>query len=159
MSTLTLLHDPNNEESRDFLTKFADAGNVISDPEQARAFCSTLPGFPSVVYADSSGRQHALLSPADMAAVEAWRAVIDSPPSEIRPTVITKYAFLTRFTATELAASLAAVGGSVPLQVGQKLLDAASVVDLNDVNIQTYMGLLVQAGALSQARATAIITP
>lgn len=159
MSGLTLLHDPNNADSVAFFTLFGESGTVIADHAACVAVMANFQGYPTVLYEDASGAQHALYNPADMAAVEAWRQGIDNPPALAAPTVITKYTFLNRFTMAELAAAITAVAGNVQLQAGQKLLDAAQEVDLTDANIAAYMALLVEAGALTQDRATTIMTP
>lgn len=156
---LTLLHDPNNAASTAFLALYGTSGAVITGHDACVAAFPNIQGFPTVVYQDAAGNNHALYNPGTMEAVTAWQAGIDNPPAPPTPTVISKYAFASRFTPAERQSVLAATASDVILQDARSMLDMAQDVDLTDPNTANYVNYLASKSLLTASRATAILTP
>lgn len=81
------------------------------------------------------------------------------PPTPPPPVVISPGDFLARFTANEQTAVQTACLASAQLQLGLTVGLALGQIDLGGVTLQTWMAGLVAVGAITQARATAIMTP
>lgn len=76
-------------------------------------------------------------------------------------TILTANAFRQRFTDAELAASWAAASRDATGAIGAGLTKGltADQVDLTDPSLAAWMGLLVQAGAVTSDRAAQILAP
>lgn len=128
---LFLLHSELVAASRDFLALWQTAtpvpGDVVTEHAAAVALMPNFCGYPAVVYEDAQGQRHCLFNPANLEAVTAWRAIIDTPTTSSE---MSRTAFLARFSAAELveARSLAKEDPVVDLFWMQ--LVAADVVDL-----------------------------
>jgi hypothetical protein len=83
----------------------------------------------------------------------------DPAPASPTPTTITAGAFLARFTAAEQAAVQQVCLASPQLMLGLTTGLAVGEIDLTGSNLATWMAGLVAAGAITQARATAIVEP
>lgn len=98
----------------------------------------------------------------DYQAYLAWVAAgntADPTPVPSKPTSITAGDFLLRFTAAEQAAVQQACLASPQLMLGLTTGIALGSINLTGSNLATWMQGLVTAGAITQARATAIVTP
>lgn len=82
------------------------------------------------------------------------------PPAAPNPTIITSIAFLDRFTSAEQAAVQAAAAAA-PTTIGVGLTTglAAGTIGLTSPVLKAWMDGLVNAGAITSARETAILTP
>jgi hypothetical protein len=92
----------------------------------------------------------------------AWVAAgntADPAPVPPKPTTLSAGDFLARFTAAEQSAVQQACLANPQLMLGLTTGLAIGQIDLTGINLATWMQGLVTAGALTQARATAIITP
>jgi hypothetical protein len=99
---------------------------------------------------------------ADYAAYQQWLAAgntADPVPVPPKPTTISADAFFTRFTAPEQSAVWSACVTNAPLGVALTNGLAAGSIDLTSSTVSTWMQGLVTAGAITQARMTAILTP
>lgn len=83
----------------------------------------------------------------------------DPAPVPSKPTSIPAGDFLARFTAAEQAAVQQACLASPQLMLGLTTGLALGTINLTGSNLATWMQGLVTAGALTSARATAIVTP
>ena len=92
---------------------------------------------------------------------EIRRYRLDILPSDYPPnTVLTRLQFMRRFTDAERAAIRAArdSGESQDLLDFWELLQLASQINVNDVDIQTGVGMLEQAGLIGEGRASEIVS-
>ncbi len=105
---------------------------------------------------------------ADYQAFLAWEAAGNTPdpaPTVAADSVITSFAYMQRFTATETAAIQTAALASPPTETSLQIFNwlmmvaAAGTIDLTNTTVTTGMAALVAAGLLTQDRATAILTP
>jgi hypothetical protein len=161
MSTLTLLHDPNNAASVAFLALWGTTGPVITGHDASVAAYPAIQGYPTVVYQDASGNNHFLFNPADMAAVTAWETAIKTP-SQAQPVYVSKIDFNNRFEASERQAVLLAIrNGDVVLEDANNTLSLTTDppgVNLNDTNLQSWANYLVNdVKILTAERANAIL--
>jgi hypothetical protein len=99
---------------------------------------------------------------ADYQAYLSWVALGNTATpaaAPAKPTNITSWAFLNRFTAAEQLAVQTACVSNMQLQVGLTQALADTTVDLTSPLVATWMAGLVAAGALSAARSAAIMVP
>jgi hypothetical protein len=92
----------------------------------------------------------------------AWVAAGNTPdpaPPPTMPTTISAADFYARFTATEQLAVQTAANASAQLGLGMTLSLAQGYVTFSSIPLQNWMAGLVAAGAITQARATQILTP
>lgn len=86
-----------------------------------------------------------------------------APPLPKPPTTISSASFFARFTAAETAAvwAAAAPGTAHGAQIGPGLMQgmALGTIDLTSPQLAGWLGLLVQAGAISLARQSQILDP
>jgi hypothetical protein len=159
----TLLNDPLNAQSEAFVPLYSNAGAIINGSAACAAAYPQIQGFPTVVYQDASGNNHALYNPGTMAAVREWREAIDNPPPPPSPTVISRGDFLLRFTQAELVAIMTALPSDPELQAAKMLMEASdnNQVGLTWTTTTTYINYLVTRtpSILTQDRATTILTP
>lgn len=73
--------------------------------------------------------------------------------------ILTKYAFLNRFTMEERITFREAAKTNPILFDGNELLNLATEVNLTDVNVQRLIGYMAQVGILTAERAGEILTP
>lgn len=162
---IVILHDPNSQESRDFVTALgdpvpasigSDTVEVVTGDVACVARCPNFGGYPTAIV-EVDGVRHMLTHPADWAAVTTWAA--NPAPASAKPTVMTKYVFSQRFHADEMIQILARVATDPAVALFMKLLDYAQDVDLLDVNIGAALEHLVEVGCLTADRKVAILTP
>ena len=79
------------------------------------------------------------------------------PPPPLLP-IITKVAFISRFTPQEYVGVVAATKTDVEVQAWYDLFQAANVVDLSDPRTIAGVNSFVTKGLLTQERANAILT-
>jgi hypothetical protein len=82
-----------------------------------------------------------------------------TPPPPPPPTTLTPYEFLERFTPSEQLAVQTVCSSNMTLLVGLTTGIASGSVSLSDPNVVNWVNGLVTAGAITSARATAILTP
>ena len=168
---ITILHDNLSLESRDFLAALGvtipDGDDVtvtigthtvriVSGHDACVSLCPAFPGYPTAVV-DADGVKLQLPFPTCWDDVTAWAA---SPaPAVPKPTTMTKYEFSKRFEPAEMMGILALRLTDPAVGLFLQLLDYAQDVDLTDPNITSAMDYLVSIDKLTQARATAILTP
>lgn len=158
---LYLLHSELVEASRELLTLWDTAnpipGEVVTDHAAAVALMPQFAGYPAVVYEDASGKRHCLFNPVDIAAVTTWRDGIDSPSPV---TTMSRTAFLSRFTSTELVEARALAKTDPVVDLFWMQLLAADVVDLTYQPVIDGVRYLVgKLTGFDAARADAILTP
>jgi hypothetical protein len=116
-----------------------------------------------VVYQDASGNNHALYNPGTMEAVAQWRAAIDNPPAEPKPTSIPLAAFLERFTDAQLAGFQQAAATDPQMQViiWRTNTTPGGMVDLTNPVVQGYVNYAASKGygGLTAAEAAIVLTP
>lgn len=98
----------------------------------------------------------------DYQAYLAWVAAgntADPAPALPKPTTITPGAFFARFTAVEQAAIQGACAASPTLALGLTSALMLGYVDLTSPAVSTWLAGLVTAGALTSARAAAVVVP
>jgi len=159
----TLLHDPNNAASIAFLAIFGTSGAVITGHDQCVAYMPNIQGFPTVVYTDGNGNNHALYNPADMPTVTAWRQGIDNPPAAPKPTSIPLAAFLERFTDAQLAGFQTAAATDPQMQViiWRTNTTPGGMIDLTNPVVQGYINYAASKGygGFTPAEAAVVLTP
>jgi hypothetical protein len=84
--------------------------------------------------------------------------LVGPEPEPYQPPVITKVAFISRFTPQEYVGVVAATKTDVEVQAWYDLFQAANVVDLSDPRTVAGVNSFVTKGLLTQERADAILT-
>jgi hypothetical protein len=159
----TLLNDPLNAQSEAFVPLYSNAGAIINGSAACAAVFPQIQGFPTVVYQDASGNNHALYNPGTMEAVAQWRAAIDNPPAAPKPTSIPLAAFLERFTDAQLQGFQQAAVTDPQMQViiWRTNTTPGGMVDLTNPVVQGYVNYAASKGygGFTQAEATVVLTP
>jgi len=91
-----------------------------------------------------------------LAAIEATQAALTTPPA-VPPRVITKLAFMNRFTMEELAAIYTAAKTEVMVEVFMDRLKLAEYVDVTDPQTRAGLQALAASGLLTEARVQEIL--
>lgn len=104
----------------------------------------------------------AITAPDEAAALRTFNAMAPAnwtPPPLPPVTDMTPTAFLRRFTDTERMAIAVASTSHPALLLGMVTLTAASAIDLTDPQVEQFLTVAVQAGALTAERMTVVMTP
>ena len=91
-----------------------------------------------------------------LAAIEATQAALTTPPA-VPPRVITKLAFMNRFTMEELAAIYTAAKTEVMVEVFMDRLKLAEYVDVTDPHTRAGLQALAASGLMTEARVQEIL--
>ena len=91
-----------------------------------------------------------------LAAIEATQAALTTPPA-VPPRVITKLAFMNRFTMEELAAIYTAAKTEVMVEVFMDRLKLAEYVDVTDPQTRAGLQALAASGLLTEARVQEVL--